>query len=117
IGVLSRFRLYGLIENEPIRTYNIIWELPTGDLMKVNFDVAYNQITKKTIVGIAVRNKESLLMAAGTHPGCIDGKGCDSRQNSNPVVGTRTMYKDMEDFLFKMLGEEFRLEMDAIQIL
>ncbi|XP_017647866.1 putative nuclear RNA export factor SDE5 [Gossypium arboreum] len=25
------------------------------------------------------------------------------------------MYKDMEDFLFKMLGEEFRLERDAIQ--
>ncbi|PPD88072.1 hypothetical protein GOBAR_DD14973 [Gossypium barbadense] len=27
------------------------------------------------------------------------------------------MYKDMEDFLFKMLGEEFRLERDAIQVL
>ncbi|TYG55906.1 hypothetical protein ES288_D08G020700v1 [Gossypium darwinii] len=26
------------------------------------------------------------------------------------------MYKDMEDFLFKMLGEEFRLERDAIQV-
>ncbi|KAK8346932.1 hypothetical protein V6Z12_A07G250200 [Gossypium hirsutum] len=25
------------------------------------------------------------------------------------------MYKDMEYFLFKMLGEEFRLESDAIQ--
>ncbi|KAH1097112.1 hypothetical protein J1N35_014033 [Gossypium stocksii] len=25
------------------------------------------------------------------------------------------MNKDMEDFLFKMLGEEFRLEMDVIQ--
>ncbi|MBA0675496.1 hypothetical protein Goari_017038 [Gossypium aridum] len=25
------------------------------------------------------------------------------------------MYKDIEDFLFKMLGEEFRLERDAIQ--
>ncbi|KAL1085022.1 hypothetical protein V6Z11_D08G021100 [Gossypium hirsutum] len=44
-------------------------------------------------------------------------EGCDSRKNSNPVVGTRTMYKDMEDFLFKMLGEEFRLERDAIQVL
>ncbi|KAA3474504.1 reverse transcriptase [Gossypium australe] len=48
--------------------HNERWLHPEGNVIKINFDASFNQVTKRSISGIIARNKDGLVMAACTCP-------------------------------------------------
>ncbi|KAH1038634.1 hypothetical protein J1N35_040377 [Gossypium stocksii] len=43
---------------------NIMWQQPKGDIIKINFDMSFNQNQHSSMSGIVVRNKNGLVMAS-----------------------------------------------------
>lgn len=72
---------------------NNVWRPPKGDIIKINFDAAFNQIQHKSVLGIIARNKDGYVMASCTYSGenIIDPTTAEARACLKEV----TMVKEM----------------------
>lgn len=48
--------------------HSLVWKPLDNDIIKINFDASFNQVTKISVSGIIARNRKGLVMAACTFP-------------------------------------------------
>ncbi|KAH1045473.1 hypothetical protein J1N35_036257 [Gossypium stocksii] len=72
VGFINAYCVETKLRGEVLKSRNEnnnnVWQPPRGDVIKINFDMSFNQNQHTSVSGIVAQNKEGLVMASCTFP-------------------------------------------------